>query len=188
MNTRPKFNGKRGVGKGIEEPRINNEIRIPLEAEVRVVHSSRTDNSGFSELMSFAQAIRLSEKMELDLIEINSQVRPTVLKLDSYDKYLWELKKAAKQKNKKPSSVKEIQLSANISPHDLETKAKKAKEFIEDGDRVKVVLRLKGRELGRREFSKGSLRDFIELMSGVAVVDGQIREEGRNSVVILKRK
>lgn len=189
MNT--KQNNKRGKGFNIEEPRINDEIRIPLDADVLVVYKSRTtDNQDdFAKVMPFAQAIKRAEDMQLDLIEINGKVRPSVLKIDSYDKYLWELKKSAKEKNKKPtSSIKEVQLSANISSHDLETKARKAKEFISDGDRVKVVLRLRGRELTRREFSKGSLRDFINLMSDVAVIDGQIREEGNRSVAILKKK
>ena len=169
------------------EPRINDELKFQDNEIVRVNYDSRTENSGFSEVMSFATAKSKSLEMGLDLIEINLNVKPVILRLDEYEKFLWELKKN-KDKKKPTSLVKEVQLSTNISLHDMETKAKKAREFISDGDRVKVVLRMRGRELTRREQSKESLRTFINLMSDVAVVDGQIREEGQRSVAILRKK
>lgn len=171
----------------IDEPKINDEIGLRDSDEVRVVYNSRTDDTKFSEVMSFKEAKMKSEEMQKDLIEINANVTPIVLRLDDYDKFLWELKKN-KNKKKPTSVVKEIQLSANISLHDMETKSNKAKEFISNGDRVKVVLRMKGRELGRREQSKESLRTFIKLMSEVAVIEGQIRDEGRQSVALLRKK
>lgn len=83
--------------------------------------------------------------------------------------------------------MKEIQLSTNISSNDLNTKVRKAKEFIEDGNKVKVVLTMKGRELGRREDSKKSLLTFIVEMDEVAVPESLPRDEGNKCTVILKK-
>lgn len=183
-NNKP--NGKR-FSNNFNEPLINDELRYRDNDEVRVVHNSRIKNEGFAEVMTFSKAKELSLSMELDLIEINTNANPPVLRLDDYNKFLWELKKN-KDKKKTTSAVKEIQLSTNISLHDMETKANKAREFISDGDRVKVVLRMRGRELARREQSKESLRTFIKLMSDVAVVEGQVREEGQRSIALLRKK
>ena len=84
--------------------------------------------------------------------------------------------------------MKEIQLNTNISEHDLLIKVKKSKEFINDGDKVKVVLTMKGRELGRREESKTCLYKFITYMEDVAVPESLPRDENNRSIVILKRK
>ena len=108
----------------------------------------------------------------------------------SVAKYLYELKKQLKQKNKKTTTLKEIQLSVNISLHDLEIKAKKAKEFLENGDKVKVVLTMKGRELTRREESKKSFYQFLEIMmdSGIASFESAPRDEEKKCYVIFKKK
>ena len=86
--------------------------------------------------------------------------------------------------------MKEIQLSVNISLHDLEIKAKKAKDFLKDGDKVKVVLTMKGRELTRREESKKSFYQFLEMMldSGIAAFDSAPRDEEKKCYVIFKKK
>lgn len=187
----PSKNNNRPIGNRrfnkTDERRINNELPYRDNDMVRVNYDSRTSNEGFSEVVTMRQAREMSKNMELDLIEIAPQAVPPVLRLDSYDKFQWEQKKNNKKK-KPTSNLKEVQLSANISAHDLEIKATKAKKFIADGDKVKVVLRMRGRELGRREQSQESLRQFIELMSEVSIIDGQIRDEGRCTIVILKKK
>ena len=99
-----------------------------------------------------------------------------------------ELKKAAKQKNKNTCVCKEIQLKTNISLHDLEIKANKAKEFLNNGNKVKVVLTMKGRELGRRELSKDCFNKFIELTSDTAVFDSVPKDEGNKVICILKKR
>lgn len=174
----------------IEEPRINNEI--PDYPQVRLIYRERPNEKSdkdFSKIVTMQEARAYSDKMILDLIEINTNAQPPVLYLKDYSKHLWELKTAAKQKSKTSTPpLKEIQLSTNISQHDMEVKANKAKEFIADGSKVKVVLRMRGRELGRREQSKESFRNFISMMSDVAVVDGQARDEGVRTIAILKRK
>ena len=177
--------------KDLVEPRINYEITG--QKEVRLIYKEHKDSvseNDFNKVVSWGEAVALSKKMGLDLIEINSKTTPIIVKLEDYSKYLYELKKAAKQRNKKTISLKEIQLTANISLHDLEIKVKKAKDFIEDGDKVKVVLTLKGRELLRREESKKNFYIFIEKMidSGIASFDCAPRDEDKKSYVIFKKR
>ena len=84
--------------------------------------------------------------------------------------------------------LKEIQLSVNITEHDLQTKANNAKKFIENGNKVKVTLTMKGRELSRREENKRSILEFIVMLEDVAVPESQPRDDGNKTIVILKKK
>ena len=175
----------------IVQPRINQEI--VGQREVRLIYKERKDcvsDNDFNKIVSWREAVDIARKMELDLIEINPKANPIVVKLEDYSKYLYDLKKQIKQRNKNTTTLKEIQLTANISLHDLNIKVKKAKDFIEDGDKVKVVLGLKGRELTRREESKKSFYQFIELMmdSGLVSFDSAPRDEEKKSIVIFKKK
>jgi len=175
----------------IKEPRINKEI--VGHSEVRLIYNEHKDvpsENDFNKIVSWAEAVRLSQKTGLDLIEINQKSEPIIVKLEDYSKYLYNLKKQMKQRNKNTNTLKEIQLSANISMHDLQIKTNKAKEFIENGDKVKVVLNLKGRELMRREESKKSFLQFIEIMldSGLVSFDSIPRDEDKKSIVIFKKK
>ena len=177
--------------KSIVEPRINYEI--VGHREVRLIYKEFKDkesDNDFNKVVPWSEAVRLSKEKGLDLIEINPKTNPIIVRLEDYSKYLYDLKKQLKHNNKKATTCKEIQLSANISQHDLQIKANKAKEFINDGDKVKVVLTLKGRELLRREESKKSFLQFIEIMldSGLVSFDSVPRDEDRKSIVIFKKK
>ena len=141
-----------------------------------------------SRVVSLDEAKRIANEMELDLIEINNSVRPSIMRIAAYDKFLYELKKSAKAKKQTTSSIKEIQLTVNIAKHDLLTKAKKAQEFIEDGDKVKVVLTMKGRELTRREENKRSIFEFIDALSEVAIPESMPKDENNRTIVMLKKK
>lgn len=174
---------------GFDEPRINDEIRG--YKDVRVVykqHHEQETEGDFNKVMPLYEAKRVAEKLELDLIEINDKANPPVLRIANYSKYLYERKKALKNKVKQKTETKEIQLSVNISEHDLEVKAKKAAEFISDGDKVKVVLRMRGRELSRRDISKKSLFQFVDLLEDVAVAESMPKDEGNKCIVYLKKK
>lgn len=166
------------------EPRINGELR---DCEnVRLLWEE--DGETKSEVVTIGRAFEMSRKYELDLIEVNGKTVPPVVRLANYSKYLYELKKQMKQKRKPTSTLKEVQLKSNISLHDMEIKARKAAEFIEDGDKVKVVLLMRGRELTRREESKKCIYRFIEMMSECSVPETMPRDEGNRSIVILKKK
>lgn len=173
------------------EPRINYEI--VGHKEVRLIYKrfkDKVSDEDFNKVVSWSEAVKLSKEKGLDLIEINPKSNPIIVRLEDYSKYLYDLKKQLKHNNKKTTTCKEIQLTANISLHDLEIKAKKAKEFISNGDKVKVVLTLKGRELLRREESKKSFLQFIDIMldSGLVSFDSVPRDEDKKSIVIFKKK
>ncbi|MBP5456337.1 MAG: translation initiation factor IF-3, partial [Paludibacteraceae bacterium] len=102
--------------------------------------------------------------------------------------YMYGLKKELKHRKKPSCELKEIQLSTNITEHDLDIKACHARKFINGGDKVKVVLTMRGREMSRREQSKKSLYEFMYKLSDVAVPESMPNDEGNKSVVILRRK
>ena len=176
--------GKKGSN-AINEPRINDEI-VGCES-VRLIYASDVGENK-SVIISIDEARQKAEKLGKDLIEINGKAEPPIVKIEDYSKYLYELKKQLKN-NKKPSvALKEIQLSTNIASNDLNIKANKARKFISDGDKVKVVLTMKGRELSRRDDSKKCIYEFIDMLSDVSVPEALPRDEGNKCIVMLKKK
>ena len=169
----------------IVEPRINNEIRG--YQMVRVVYDD-PNGEKFNKVLTLDEAKKRAQKLNLDLVEINSKTDPPIVRIVNYSKYLYELKKSMKQKQKKSSETKEVQLSVNISEHDIAVKANKAREFINNGDKVKVVLKMRGRELSRRDVSKKSLFVFVEALSDCAVAENMPKDEGNKCIVYLKKK
>lgn len=182
---------KKNQKDGIVEPRINYEIKGLTE--VRLVYKEfhdRESENDFNKVVSWKEACDYSKKYGLDLIEISSKAKPPVIKLGDYSKYLYELKKQMKHRNKNKTVLKEIQLSTNISQHDLEIKADKTFGFLERGDKVKVVLTMKGRELTRREESKKCFYKFLEIMldSGKVSFDCPPKDEEKKTYCIFKKK
>jgi translation initiation factor IF-3 len=169
----------------IVEPRINNEIRG--YQMVRVIYDD-PNGEKFNKVLTLDEAKKRAQKLNLDLVEINSKTDPPIVRIVNYSKYLYELKKSMKQKQKKSSETKEVQLSVNISEHDIAVKANKAREFINNGDKVKVVLKMRGRELSRRDVSKKSLFVFVEALSDCAVAENMPKDEGNKCIVYLKKK
>jgi len=161
--------------------RVNGEIKGLTE--VRIVGEDVE-----SRIVKFSEARKLAEDMELDMIEINPSSTPPIIKIASYEKMMYELKKAAKKNKQSAKPLKEIQLSVNISEHDLQTKANNARKFIEDGSKVKVTLTMKGREMARREENKRSILEFIVMLDDVAKPEAQLRDDGNKTTVILKKK
>ena len=177
-----KKQNKKGNSLNLPEYRINDEIT--LSCPVRIIGDGIE-----SQIMSLNEAKKLAESLDLDLIEINGKITPAIIRIANYEKMMYEFKKSAKKaKQNQTKPLKEIQLSANIAKHDIETKGNKAKEFIADGSKVKVVLTLKGREMTRRDENKKSLLEFIEYMSDVSVPEAMPRDEGNKTIVILKKK
>ena len=161
--------------------RINNELHGTYD--VRIVGEDIE-----SKIISLSEAKKIANDMEMDLIEINSNVNPPIMKIASYEKMLYEMKKAMKKNKQNVKPMKEIQLSVNISEHDLQTKVNNARKFIEGGNKVKVVLSMRGRELVRREENKRSILEFIVALENVAIPEAQPRDDGNRTVVILKKK
>lgn len=168
--------------------RVNDEIPY---SEARVIYKEHGDTISehdFNKVMRLSDARKIAERKGLDVIEINSKTTPPIVKIYEYSKYLYELKQVEKKKKKNISDIKEIQLSVNISQHDMGTKAKHAKEFIDKGNKVRVVLTMKGRELSRREESSKSFYEFLAMMGDNISYDTSPKNEGNKIITILKKK
>ncbi len=167
----------------IKELQINEQIR---EKEVRVIDSDGTQLG----VISIDEALNLAEKQKLDLVNISPNAVPPVCKIMSYGKYKYELAKKEKESKKKQKiiNVKEIRLTPNIEEHDLGVKAKNASKFLEDGDRVKVVVRFRGREIGYSEIGQQVLMKFAELTGEKSTIDKMPKIEGRNMIMFLNPK
>ena len=141
-------------------------------------------------MVSIAEAMAKAEEAELDLVLIAPTAKPPVCKIIDYSKYKYELARREKEAKKKQKviEVKEVRLSPNIDTNDLNTKIGAARKFLEKGNKVKVTLRFRGREMARMFKSKYILDDFAEALSEVAVVDKPSKAEGRSLVMFLSAK
>ena len=141
-------------------------------------------------MVSIAEAMAKAEEAELDLVLIAPTAKPPVCKIIDYSKYKYELARREKEAKKKQKviEVKEVRLSPNIDTNDLNTKIGAARKFLEKGNKVKVTLRFRGREMARMFKSKYILDDFAEALSEVAVIDKPSKAEGRSLVMFLSAK
>ena len=162
---------------------INEQIR---DKEVRVIGEEGQQLG----VMSPKDAMKLAREAEVDLVKIAPSAKPPVCKLVDYGKYKYELVRKEKEAKKKQRTieVKEVRLSPNIDVNDLHTKCNSARKFIEKGDKVKVSLRFRGREMAHIDSSKHILEDFAEKLSDIAVVDKAPKLEGRSMTMFLTEK
>lgn len=162
---------------------INGQIR---DKEVRVI-GENGDQLG---IMSAKEAMKLAQEAELDLVKIAPKAQPPVCKIIDYGKYRYELARKEKEAKKKQKTVevKEVRLSPNIDANDLNTKVNNAKKFISKGNKVKVTLRFRGREMAHMQQSKHILDDFAELLADVASVEKAPKLEGRSMSMVLTEK
>ena len=140
--------------------------------------------------MSAEEALKIAEEKELDLVKISPQAKPPVCKIMDYGKYRFEQSKREKEakKNQRVMEVKEIRMSPNIDANDFNTKLKNALKFLGDGDRVKVSVRFRGREMAHTQIGEQLLRDFAEKCSEIATLDKQPKLEGRSMSLFLVPK
>ena len=162
---------------------INEQIR---DREVRLID----ENGHMVGIVSAKEAQKLAREAELDLVKISPNAKPPVCKIIDYGKYKYEMARKEKEAKKKQKTIeiKEVRLSPNIEENDLKTKANNARKFITKGDRVKVTLRFRGREMAHVSSSKHVLDDFANLLSDVAVIDKAPKLEGRNMTMFLVEK
>lgn len=140
--------------------------------------------------MPTKKAIDIAYNNKLDLVKVAPNAKPPVCRIMDYGKYKYELAKKEKEakKNQKVMNVKEIRMTPNIEEHDLNVKAKRAIGFLKDGDKVKVSVRFRGRELGHTDMGKEVLLNFAEITAEYGVIDKQPKMEGRNMVMYLVPK
>lgn len=141
-------------------------------------------------IMSAKEALKLAKEADLDLVKIAPTAKPPVCKIINYGKYRYELARKEKEAKKKQKTVdtKEVRLSPNIESNDLNTKANMARKFIQKGDKVKVTLRFRGREMAHMNSSKHILDDFAEMLSDVAVIEKPAKLEGKSIMMVLTEK
>ena len=141
-------------------------------------------------IMSAREAMKLAEEAQLDLVKIAPKAQPPVCKIIDYGKYKYELARKEKEARKKQKTVevKEVRLSPNIDTNDLNTKVNNAKKFLTKGNKVKVTLRFRGREMAHVQQSKHILDDVAQMLADVAVVEKPAKLEGRNMSMVLTEK
>ncbi len=141
-------------------------------------------------IMSARDAQRLAQEAELDLVKIAPKAQPPVCKIIDYGKYKYELARKEKEAKKKQKTVevKEVRLSPNIDENDLLTKVNNAKKFITKGNKVKVTLRFRGREMAHMQQSKHILDDFAKMLEDIANVEKPAKQEGRTLSMVLAEK
>ncbi len=140
--------------------------------------------------MNSREALRLAREEELDLVMIAPTANPPVCKIIDYGKYRYEQARKEKDAKKKQKTVetKEVRLTPNIEDNDLNTKVKAARKFLEKGDKVKVTLRFRGREMSHMNQSRHILDEFAEKVADIANVDKAPKVEGRSLVMFLSQK
>ena len=162
---------------------INEQIR---DREVRLIGEDGEQIG----VMSAKEAMKLAREAGLDLVKIAPNAKPPVCKIVDYGKYRYELARKEKEakKKQKVTDVKEIRLSPNIDTNDLKTKANQARKFLSKGDKVKVALRFRGREMAHMGVGKQILDDFFEKLEDVAVIEKPAKLEGRSMIMFLGEK
>ncbi len=160
--------------------KINEQIR---DKEVRLI-----DDKGEQQgIVPLAVAMRMADERELDLVMIAPQAKPAVCKLMDYSKYRFETQKREKEarKNQKITQVKEVRLSATIDKHDLDVKARAAQKFLKSGDKVKVAIRFRGRQMAYVAQGRVVMENFFEMIKENATIERRPLMEGRNMIMIL---
>ena len=162
---------------------INEQIR---DREIRLIGEDGEQLG----IMSAREAMKIAQEAELDLVKIAPAAKPPVCKIIDYGKYKYEQARKEKEAKKKQKTIeiKEVRLSPNIDTNDLNTKINNAKKFISKGNKVKVTLRFRGREMAHVQQSKHILDDFAETLADVAVVEKPAKMEGRAMSMVLAEK
>ncbi|RDU24381.1 translation initiation factor IF-3 [Anaerosacchariphilus polymeriproducens] len=162
---------------------INEQIR---DKEIRLI-GEEGEQLG---VMPVKEALAKAKEADLDLVKIAPTAKPPVCKIIDYGKYRYELARKEKEAKKKQKTIdiKEVRLSPNIESNDLNTKVNMARKFITKGDKVKVTLRFRGREMAHMQSSKHILDEFAQLLEDIAVVDKPAKVEGRSMVMFLSEK
>ncbi|MCI5994547.1 MAG: translation initiation factor IF-3 [Blautia sp.] len=162
---------------------INEQIR---DREIRLIG----ENGEQLGIMSAREAMKIAQEAELDLVKIAPTAKPPVCKIIDYGKYRYEMARKEKEAKKKQKiiEVKEVRLTPNIDSNDLNTKISAARKFIQKGNKVKVTLRFRGREMAHMNASRHILDDFAKELEDIAVVDKPAKLEGRSIMMFLTEK
>ena len=163
--------------------RVNDAIRAQ---EVRLI----SEDGGLIGIVDIREALEIAEKRDLDVVEISPNANPPVCKVIDYGKYKYEQQKREKINKKKQHiiTVKEVRFRPHTDTHDIETKVRKIREFVEEGDRVKISVMFRGREMAHQEMGRDTLNKVIALLEDVAKIDKAPKQEGRFLTAYLAAK
>ncbi len=163
-----------------EGPRVNRDIRVPRVLLI-------DENGEKQGEMPVEAALEAAEEAGLDLVEVSPTSQPPVCKILDYGKYKFQeqKKKAEAKKNQRTADLKEIKMRPNIDAHDYETKARKIREFFSEGDKVKITLRFRGREMAHQDRGVELLARVKEEFSEIAKVEFEPKLEGRQMIMVM---
>lgn len=160
--------------------RLNNQIRAK---EIRLID----DTGKMLGIVSVSEALRLAEQKELDLVEISPAANPPVCKILDYSKFVYEQQKREKVQKKQQASqqMKELRFTWRTATHDFNFKVRHAREFLEDGNKVKATVIFRGREITHQEVGQELLNKFVEAVADISKIDSPVRLEGKKLSVVL---
>ena len=164
---------------------------LPVNGQIRAKEVQLIGDDGEKlGVISFKEAMAKAEEKKLDLVLVAPQAKPPVCKIMNYGKYKFEQAKKEKEakKKQKVAELKEIRITPNIEEHDFGFKAKNARKFIEDGNKLKITVKFRGREVNNSKLGEDALNRFIEELSDIANVDKRPKLEGRNMFIMLSKK
>ena len=161
--------------------KINGEVRFP---QVRVI------GNGEPQIMFSFEAYKEAQSLELDLVLINENPTPPIVRIVDYNKFIYDQEKADKERkrNTHKTELKEVQLSVNIAENDMNTMANRAIKFLEKGDKVKVVLMMKGRQKANPTMGEATMLNFIQRIEEFGVPETMPRLEGNRWIVMIRQK
>ena len=168
---------------------IKQELPINRQIKAKEVQLISDDGEKLG-MLPIARALEIAEEKKLDLVLVSPNAQVPVCKIMNYGKYKFEQAKKEKEAKKKQKiqETKELRITPNIEEHDFGFKAKNAKKFIEDGNKVKITVRFRGRELNNVKMGENVLNDFAKELEDVAVVEKAPKLEGKNMFIILAKK
>ncbi len=164
---------------------------LPINGQIRAKEVQLIGENGEKlGVKNFYDALNMAEEKKLDLVLVAPNAKPVVCKIMNYGKYKFEQSKKEKEAKKKQKTmeIKEIRITPNIEEHDFNFKAKNARKFIESGNKLKITVRFRGREINNSKAGEVVLNKFIEELSDVSVVEKSPKLEGRNMFIMLAKK
>ena len=166
-----------------QELPINGQIRAK---EVQLIG----DNGEKLGVVEFTKALDMAEEKKLDLVLVAPNVNPPVCRIMNYGKYKFEQSKKEKEAKRKQKTleIKEIRVTPNIEEHDFEFKARNARKFLESGNKLKITVKFRGREINNSKMGEEILNKFIENLSDISVVEKKPKLEGKNMFIMLSKK
>ncbi len=164
---------------------------LPINSQIRAASVQLIDEEGKKlGIMSSREALEIAEEKKLDLVMVSNNTETPVCKIMNYGKYKFEQAKKEKESRKKQKTVevKELRITPGIEEHDFNFKSKNARKFLQDGNKVKITVKFRGRELNYTKLGETTLNKFIEDLSDISTVEKKPVLEGKNMFVILSQK